>query len=33
VDALKNMPGVVIVPVTLANRERLLDQIVRFLNG
>lgn len=33
VDALKNMPGVVIVPVTLANRECLLDQITRLLNG
>jgi len=32
-DALKSMPEVMIVPVTLANRERLVDQIMQLLNG
>ena len=32
-DMLRRMPEVIVVPVTLANRERLLDQIARLLNG
>ncbi len=30
-DALKSMAGVVVVSVTFANRERLLDQVVQLL--
>ena len=33
VDALKSMPQVIVVPVTLVNREHLLDQIAQLLNG
>ncbi|MBC7232431.1 MAG: NTPase [Chloroflexi bacterium] len=32
-DALKNMPGVSVLAVTLANRQRLLDQILPLLAG